>query len=217
MHITYEYRKFFTYLDMKMRRVGSSTSKYSFDGQSSNEKISTNSNNLDQWISSIDQRIASLKHEQTAMLEVCTKLSQFLRANAITPFNDDIVEYIRHFIREEQMKRNSGAQNSEVINGLENMIADYTRTMDLFKQMIDEVNSTNKKNRTIPQAHEIFNLVKKLYALPINGSKIREQVESLKRNQMKIRLHREQNVQLPAIAMASSIMITLKEVLDPST
>jgi hypothetical protein len=62
------------------------------------------------------------------------KLSKFLHANAILPINDDILEYIQYFIREEQMKNNVGTDNAEVIAGLKKMVADYSNEIDLFKK-----------------------------------------------------------------------------------
>jgi hypothetical protein len=54
----------------------------------------------------------------------------------ILPINDDILEYIQYFIREEQMKNNAGADNAEVIAGLKKMVADYSNEIDLFKKTL---------------------------------------------------------------------------------
>jgi hypothetical protein len=64
------------------------------------------------------------------------------------------------------------------------------------------------------QTEEIFPLVGTLYRLPINGRKIREQVEGLKISQGQVVLDRESCIQLPAIAASSRIMLQLKMILS---
>lgn len=75
----------------------------------------------------VDQRLQSLQAEKDAILGVCSKLAYFIRTNSINPVNDDIVEYIQHFIREEKQKGNSGAKNDEIIMGLEKLEEDYRK------------------------------------------------------------------------------------------
>jgi hypothetical protein len=109
------------------------------------------------------------------------------------------------------MKNNAGAKNAEVIAGLEKMMADYIKEIDLFKKTLQ-----NHDPLTIGviQTEEIFPLVGTLYRLPINGRKIREQVEGLKINQGNVLLERESFIQLPATAASSIIMLPLKRILS---
>ncbi len=78
----------------------------------------SSNNNSQSPIEGIGKRIKDLKEEQEAIIKVYTQLTEFVRANALNPVNDDILEYIQHFIREEQIKKNSVAQNDGVIAGL---------------------------------------------------------------------------------------------------
>jgi hypothetical protein len=104
-------------------------------------------------LSDIDKRISDLRDEKTQIETVYKKLAKFLHANAILPLNDDILEYIRHFIREEQMKK-----NADVVEGLEKMMKDYTEEMELFKKVIEKEKDPSD-SRDVLQPEEIFPLV----------------------------------------------------------
>jgi hypothetical protein len=131
--------------------------------------------------------------------------------------NDDILEYIQHFIREEQIKKNAGANNQSVIDGLKKLLNDYRYEMEILQlglKMNQTSLATNSSNQTnIVQPEEIFLLVGKLYRLPINGAKIRAQIDELKMVQQKFNRNREQIVGLPIEAESSSVMEDLKHIL----
>jgi hypothetical protein len=120
------------------------------------------------------------------------------------PINNDILEYLRHFIREEQMKK-----NNDVVQGLEKMIKDYQEEMNLFKETIKN-DKDSSKFQGVLQPDEIFPLVGTLYRLPINGKTIREQVDGLKITQENIGRKRENYVQLPTKANNSNVMREFK-------
>ncbi|CAF2766525.1 unnamed protein product [Rotaria sp. Silwood2] len=193
MHITYEVRKFITNIVMNSKNITQSP------------------------IDGIDQRIKNLKEEQEAIIKVCTQLTQFLRVNALNPVNDDILEYIEHFIREEKTKKNAGVQNDDVIAGLEKLLVDYKNEMNILQQAMKITSTTisnNSSNSTdVIKSEQIFLLVGSLYRLPINGAKIREQIEGLKNIQSKFSKNREHVVNLPIEANSSSVMTDLKNIL----
>ncbi|CAM4813124.1 unnamed protein product [Rotaria magnacalcarata] len=164
-------------------------------------------------LADIDKRISDLRDEKKKIEDVYKKLAKFLHANAILPLNDDILEYLRHFIREEQMKKNSGSQNNDVIQGLEEMMKSYEQEMELFKQTIDS-EKDRSSSKDVLKSDEIFSLVGTLYRLPINGSKIREQVNGLNINQNKLSLKREVFVELPSKANSSTVMKQFKNIIS---
>ncbi|CAF1229005.1 unnamed protein product [Rotaria sordida] len=158
--------------------------------------IEMNSKNKTQSpIDEIKQRIKDLEVEQEAIIKVCTQLTQFLRANALNP--------------------SAGVQNDDVITGLEKLLVDYKHEMDILQQAM-KINSTTISNSSsestdVIKPEQIFLLVSSLYRLPINGAKIREQVEGLKCIQSKFTQNREHVVQLLVEADSSSVMIDLKK------
>jgi uncharacterized protein YgbK (DUF1537 family) len=188
--VTYEFRKFQVQVNLKT------------------------SSKVQSPVEAINQRIKDLKAEQEAIIKVCTQLTQFLRVNALNPVNDDIIEYIQHFIREEQTKKAAGAQNEGVIEGLEKLLADYRQEMKIVQQgmRIAQTPLASDPASTMT-SEDIFLLVGTLYRLPINGAKIRAQVDEIKRVQQRFSRNREQIVNLPIQAATSSVMIELERIL----
>jgi hypothetical protein len=100
-------------------------------------------------------------------------------------------------------------KNTEVVRGLEKMMKDYEEEMKLFKQIIEnDKNSANSNDVLRPE--QIFPLVGTLYRLPINGQKIREQVNGLRITHENISAQREIFVELPAKANSSKVMLQFK-------
>lgn len=193
MHITYEFQKFMININLGTE------------------------NSVQSQLEVVEKRIHDLTNEQNQIRQVCAQLSQFLRANALNPVNDDILQYIEHFIREEQIKRNAGAQNDDVIAGLQNLLNDYRHEMSVFQEGLRMARMSLSNNASdltaIGQPEDMFLLVGTLYRLPINGPKIRAQVEELKRVQEKFSRNREQTVDLPAEAYSSAAMTDLISIL----
>ena len=183
MHITYEYQTNVTHL---------------------NEKSS---------LTDIDKRITDLRNEKKEIEDVYKKLSKFLYANAILPLGDDVIEYLQHFLQHEQMKRDDGCQNDDVIRGLEQMLIDYQEEINLFRRTIENEKDPTKF-KDVLKAEEIFPLVGTLYRLPINGPKIREQVNGLQLSQERISSEREIFVALPTKANSSTVMLQFKQALS---
>ncbi|CAF2630171.1 unnamed protein product [Rotaria sp. Silwood2] len=164
-------------------------------------------------LSDINQRLSDLRFEKAEIENVYKKLAKFLHANSILPLNDDILEYLKHFIQEEQMKRNSGDQNNDIIHNLEQIMKNYEEDINLFKEAIkNDKDPSNRKDVLKP--NEIFSLVGTLYRLPINGSQIREQVNGLKLTQENLSTKREIIVRLPAKANSSKVMLQFQQIIS---
>ena len=194
MHITYRYEKNLNYVEMNTNNP---------------------SPRLGSILPLIDKRITDLRREVRSIRQICVKLSQFLKANAITPINDDMLEYLRHFLNEEQQKRAANCNNAEIIRGLEQMIEDYTQEMSLHTNRsasADARMDTDQFNdpRSI---EEIFILIQQLYALPINGRSIQEQVERIKNGQIHDVSKQEVYVDLPT-GRCSTIMSNLQTLVN---
>lgn len=195
MHITYRYERNLTYVEM----------------DNSNSKQTPQS-----IMSLIDNRISELRKEEAAIRHICVKLSQFLQANSITPFNDDMIEYMRHFINEEKQKQRAGTDNTEVILGLEQMLKDYTDEVNLYtKSISSQATSMSSDNfDNAKQIDEIYTLVRQLYELPINGKLIEDQVTQMNRGREQAATLDEQYVDLPTAANSPRILLDLKDIVD---
>ena len=160
-------------------------------------------------LSDIDQRITNLRDEKATIEDVYKQLSKFLHANSLLPINDDILAYLEYFIRLEQMEKHSRGQDNTVVEGLRQMMRDYEEEINLFKQTIKDEKDPSKAKGVL-KCDEIFPLVGTLYRLPINGPKIREQVDKLKIGQNNLSTEREIFVELPATANSSKVMNEFK-------
>ncbi|CAF3076006.1 unnamed protein product [Rotaria sp. Silwood2] len=195
MHITYKYERNLTYIEID------------------------NSNLLrtpQSIMTIIDKRISDLRNEETSIRKICVQLSQFLKQNSITPFNDDIIEYLQHFINEEKQKRSTGTDNIDVIKGLEQMIKDYTEEFNLYTSSVSSQNNSISTDRfdNSSQIDEMFSLVQKLYDLPINGKLIEEQVRRMKEGRAQAARSNEQFVDLPSGYNSPDILNNLKEIVN---
>ncbi len=192
-HITYE-------CDTRLTHAGSNATS----NTTTNKELS---------LHEIDKRISDLRKEKQQIEEVYKKLARFLHANSILPINDDFLDYLQYFIREEQMKQSSGAHNTKLIARLEEMMADYKNDMELFKKTLQDQRDNNEEIEVV-QSEDVFNLVGTLYHLPINGKQIRAQVEGIKFSQEKYSAQREIYVELPAKAASSNVMCQLKDIVS---
>ncbi|CAF4276265.1 unnamed protein product, partial [Rotaria sordida] len=164
----------------------------------------------------IDKRMSDLRNEETAIRKICVKLSQFLKQNSITPFNDDIIEYLQHFINEEKQKKSTGIDNIDIIKCLEQMIKDYTEEFNLYTSSISSQNNSTSTDRfdNTAQIEEMFSLVQKLYDLPINGKLIEEQVIRMKEGRAQAAKSDEQFVDLPTGYISPDILNNLKDIVN---
>ncbi|CAF1267994.1 unnamed protein product [Adineta steineri] len=164
-------------------------------------------------LADIDRRITDLRNEESKIQDIYRKLVRFLHVNAILPVNDDFIEYLQYFIREEQMKQSAGAQNTEIIDSLERLKDDYNKEMGLYKKTLEEQkNSINTSQSVKPD--EIFILVETLYELPITGKQIKQQVDGIRIGQTRSNAQRETFVELPTKAASSKVMLELKEIIS---
>ncbi|CAF2985234.1 unnamed protein product [Rotaria sp. Silwood2] len=164
-------------------------------------------------LNDIDQRIENLRKEEKQIQDVYKELARFLHRNAILPINDDFPDYIRYFIREEQLKQSAGARNTEVINNLEKLMADFMNDMERFKKTIQDERNLESTTESL-RPEDIFILVGTLYHLPINGKQIRDQGDGIEFSQGEYSAKGEVQVKLPAKAASSSVMLQLKDIVS---
>ena len=179
MHITYEYQTSRTQFKPRATRVS---------------------------LNDIDQRIRDLRRESAKIHEVYKQIAAFLYANSIIPINESIIEYLKYFIREAQMK-----QDVNVVAGLEKMMGEVSADINLLKTTVEEKKASGESAAVI-QPSDIFTLVGTLYDLPITGEQIREQVQGIQFSQQRQTNQRDHLVPLPRKAATSQVMRESMEV-----
>jgi len=79
----------------------------------------------DKMVKKIEERIVKLNNQKDFITKTTAKFANFLKTNAITPYNDSFEEYLKHLIENEKSLSKHGSKNEEVINGLHQMLASY--------------------------------------------------------------------------------------------
>jgi hypothetical protein len=112
------------------------------------------------------------------------------------------------------LKKSAGAQNDDVIQGLQQTMKEFEEEIKFFKEtMKNEKQSRSLQNVLKPE--DIFPLVGTLYHLNINGQQIRDQVNGLKLSLENTGREREIHVKLPSKANSSTIMRQFKTSFNP--
>ena len=208
MHIGYDYRSFTAYID-----VGDSTEEL---------RRMTISENLRRPYSaptsSLQDRITQLKLEEDFILKTYARFSDFLESNSIAPYNDAFIEYLDHFIKEEKRKHNHAKNEGSLLTDLTSLHDQYTTEKKRYNER--KCGSTTDKQQAMhtnqssadatPQL--IFELIEKLYSLPISGNFIHDQFKQLKNTRTKnVRLF-DKTVPLPTNCHpGSSVIQTLSK------
>jgi hypothetical protein len=175
------------------------------------ERLNGEKNKKDQTlVNVIDQRINDLRKEQEEIEDIFIKLSKFLHVNAILPFNDESIQYLRFLIRIERMKNEAGIRNNDVVEGLSKIIMTYEDSMDAFKK-----NLTNEKD--VPNAEVVYTLFGNLRRLSINANRFRDSVNLIDQSASKAVKRTEKSVKLPEKAAQSTLMRTLEDIVSPKT
>jgi hypothetical protein len=157
-------------------------------------------------------RIHNLREEERHIQQVYKKLWKFRYENTIFSINNDIIEYLQLFIREEQMKQSVGVQNEKVIGNLEKIMTDFISETELCRKLWSEQNRSSSIVDTLT-SEQIFPLVSSLYQLPITGQTIREQVDAIQLTEEKVFQQRDIFVQLPTKAGSSQMMRELENIM----
>lgn len=167
-------------------------------------------------VKDIDRRIQNLRHEANHIQSVYKKLTEFLHANAMLPFNDAVVDYLDYFIKEENTKRNFDVDNQQVINNLQKMKADFEKHIHLIRNAV-KTKDLDKSNRSHIQPEEAANLIRSLYDLSIMGTQLEDQVRSIMLGQSILVNKNEFSVDLQTTSTRSKVMEELIELFEETT
>lgn len=216
-HITYEYHRQKISVPLTLASTDLfEQEKLSSPRPSSTRSSSPDSEHLDLVrAAAVNQRIRRLKDEQSKMFAEYTKLCQFLHKHALVPYNDDILEYLKIFISQEKKKHRISNDRTSVIEGLEAAMKAYEEEMEFFKNAIQSsaaaTTDSSAQQNAVPTLTDIRSMVEELYQLPINGQKIRDQVEGVKQRQVTHVQDHEKVIALPLSTDQSDVLAALND------
>ncbi|GBG92281.1 hypothetical protein CBR_g55050 [Chara braunii] len=132
------------------------------------------------FIAQLKEKSAKLDKEQETISRTLARFAVFLKANAITPYNDSTLEYLRHLIDEERGLQDAGKGNSAVLEGLTKLRAGYEEEVRILTAaMSDHSASSASGPRITPE--EIKRSVEQLFSLEINGANIKLAMKNLEK------------------------------------
>ena len=187
MHITYEFKKDITHIDLI--------------NKSSDRKPAS-------VIPLIDQRITHLRREMNEIRQICAKLSGFIKTNSMTVLNDDLIEYLELPLNEEKQKRSANKKNDDVIENLEQMVKEHKKAMKIYSEAVRPKDVTVHQDSN--QIETVFDLVKQLYRLPINGKSIEEQVQMVEKGHITEILAEETKIDPRRFHKTSTLLTNLQ-------
>lgn len=127
-----------------------------------------------QSIKTLKERSQNLENEKNLLTKATAKFAVFLKSNAIAPYNDSFQDYLEHLISNERTKNLiAGASNLLVIEGLEKMLAAYQEEKRILDQVMANLKD-GEKDASILSADNIKALERELYAMKINGPKLKQ-------------------------------------------
>lgn len=118
------------------------------------------------------KQIEDLKSEREIIAEVSSKFAAFLKTNAITPYNDALINYLEHLIKLEEAKIQRGVDN-HALNGLQGMKRTYQHQVEILEAAL-------RTNATVLEPNEIEPEIQRLYKLPTKGKMLELLVQIVK-------------------------------------
>lgn len=165
MHITYENEQLqIDVIDQNVQDL--------IDQKVSNQKL------IEAAIESTDLLVRQLEAEQKELINISARFAHFTKQNAIAVFNDDLDAYLDLLIREEEAKKQAGANNYQVLNGLRNVKGNYKAQKSIFDNACNAISNQTLLPSTL---EEIDALINDLYNLPLNGDKLKNIIDNLKK------------------------------------
>ncbi|GBG82397.1 hypothetical protein CBR_g34773 [Chara braunii] len=131
-------------------------------------------------IQEMEDKLKRLDEEQQTISRTLARFAVFLKANAITPYNDSTLEYLGHLIDEETTLRDAGKGNSEILNGLVKLRQDYEEEVRILTTAMNDPSGASAPS-TFITPEQIKSSVQDLFALEVNGSNIEKAVEELEK------------------------------------
>jgi len=162
MHITYECTQ------VETQVVDVSVEKQIADNASRTDIIK-------QHEQSLHARIEKLNAEKREVARVSAHFACFLKHNAIAPYNDATLDYLKHLIEVEKGKVHVGG-DKDVLRGLEEMISMCKEEV----KILDEAISSRNGSGHVPTVEEIGKLYKDISRLEIAGPMLMKAVKVAK-------------------------------------
>ena len=127
------------------------------------------------------------------------------------PINENFIAYVEYFIKLEKENKPNAAEHRDVVANLERIVQDFKNHIETFTRATQENPNPGETDLT---PDEVFELAEQLFALPITGMLIKEQVDAIDEGERQVVGQREHSVPLSANADSSRIMSALTNIFN---
>lgn len=141
--------------------------------------------------------------------EIYQQLARFMHANALIPFNDAYTKYLDYYISIENRTGRSPSDSGSKLQRLQEVKRDFEQHLNTFKGELEKLPREQRYERVSLTPSNIIRLINELYALPISGVKIHEQVSQIQFVEDRGFKKNEIYVELPVKAANSKVMKAL--------
>lgn len=133
------------------------------------------------------KKIEERRSEIKIIEKACAQFANFLKQNAITPYNDDMEKYLNHYIKEEEEKVAEGG-NRKLLDNLIKSKESYLQE----KKILDDKLAAGVSSETSKefQQEDINKLVDQLLNLKHSGRSLREALDCVNSTQKSITMPR---------------------------
>jgi len=147
---------------------------------------------IEEFKTALEKRVKELDEEKETIVRVSASFANFLRKNAISAYNDDLVKYLDHLIREEEGKYAAGGgKNGSVLEGLRSMKQSYEEQKSIYEEVIKSSGSSDEI-----QPSQIDGFIRELYDLKHHGKQLKDIVDKVQYGQRGMIKFREENHQV---------------------
>jgi len=115
----------------------------------------------------LEDKVKQLNDVKSKILKISAIFACFLRRNAIMPFNDSLLEYLDHVIKEEEGKVSVGV-SKDTLQSLQNMKNVYQEQIDILKKALEGQGALTL------DSDEIHQNIADLYRLPTVGKMLQD-------------------------------------------
>ena len=116
-----------------------------------------------------EQRVAEYKQERDIIRDAAAKFGFFLRKNSLAPYNDALIAYLDHLIKEEQIKVQAGGNNKRLLS----LSEERRKHEEAIEAITRQVSANSHANWDPSQTGAVDRIVQQLYGLKHFGNSLK--------------------------------------------
>jgi hypothetical protein len=126
-------------------------------------------------LGALDNQIAEFKEEHRKIQEAAAKFTVYMQQNSITVYNDAALEYLRHLIKEENVKVQLGGDDTR--------LEALKKECEQYQAYVDTIHTARKRGLpgAVPDEQGVSRLVQELYSMKHYGKDLQKVANTVSR------------------------------------